>query len=103
MDSPFISSEEQSNRVEITAMMERHGFLHYPGEFWHYNKGAALYHLMAKSGEVSGYGSVHWVPATGEVRPYDDVRSPLTSPEVMAALLDQALARLDSPDQEAQV
>ncbi len=102
MDSPFISSEEQSNRVEITAMMERHGFLHYPGEFWHYNKGDALYHLMAKSGEVSGYGSVHWDAATGEVSPYDDVRSPLTPPGVMAALLDQALARLDSPDQEAQ-
>jgi D-alanyl-D-alanine dipeptidase len=96
MDSPFVSAEEQNNRAEITSMMEAHGFLHYPGEFWHYNKGDALYHLMTKSGEVSGYGPVHWDPATREVSAYDDVRSPLTPPEVMAALLDQALARLDS-------
>ncbi len=46
---------------EYTPMMERHGFLHYPGEFWHYNKGDALYHLMTKSGQVSGYGPVHWI------------------------------------------
>jgi D-alanyl-D-alanine dipeptidase len=96
MDSPFVSQQEQQNRVDITAMMERHGFLHYPGEFWHYNKGDALYHLMTKSGQVSGYGPVHWDPETGEVTPYDDVSSPLTPPEVMAKLLDQALARLDA-------
>ena len=98
MDSPFVSTEEQANRADITAMMERHGFLHYPGEFWHYNKGDALYHLMTKSGQVSGYGPVHWDPSSGEVTPYDDVRSPLTPPETMANLLDVALARLDSDD-----
>ena len=98
MDSPFVSPEEQANRADITAMMERHGFLHYPGEFWHYNKGDALYHLMTKSGQVSGYGPVHWDPSSGEVTPYDDVRSPLTPPETMANLLDAALARLDSDD-----
>ena len=98
MDSPFVSTEEQANRADITAMMERHGFLHYPGEFWHYNKGDALYHLMTKSGQVSGYGPVHWDPSSGEVTPYDDVRSPLTPPETMANLLDAALARLDSDD-----
>ena len=98
MDSPFVSAEEQTNRADITAMMERHGFLHYPGEFWHYNKGDALYHLMTKSGQVSGYGPVHWDPSSGQVRPYDDVRSPLTPPEIMAEMLDQALARIDSDD-----
>ena len=98
MDSPFVSTEEQANRADITAMMERHGFLHYPGEFWHYNKGDALYHLMTKSGQVSDYGPVHWDPSSGEVIPYDDVRFPLTPPETMANLLDAALARLDSDD-----
>jgi len=39
MNSPFVSAEERHNRQEITRVMERHGFLHYPGEFWHYNKG----------------------------------------------------------------
>lgn len=69
-----------------------------PRDDWHYNKGDALYHLMTKSGQVSGYGPVHWDPSSGEVRPYDDVRSPLTSPEIMAELLDQALARIDSDE-----
>lgn len=96
MDSPFVSSQEQQNRADITAMMEHHGFMHYPGEFWHYNKGDALFHLMTKSGQVSRYGPIHWDPASGDVRPYDDVGSPLTPPDMMAELLDQALQRLDA-------
>ncbi|MEE3259941.1 MAG: M15 family metallopeptidase [Candidatus Latescibacterota bacterium] len=95
MDSPFISPAERQNRREITALMERHGFLHYPGEFWHYNKGDALYHHMAKTGQPAPYGPVHWDPATNQVTPYDDVSSPLTPPAAMAAHLDAALARLD--------
>ena len=75
--------------------MERHDFLHYPGEFWHYNKGDALYHLMAKTGQPAPYGPVHWDSETNEVTPYDDISSPLTPPEEMAACLEEALARLD--------
>ncbi len=63
-------------------MMERHGFLHYSGEFWHYNKGDPLYHLVTKSAEVAPFGPVHWDPQSNEVTPYDDVNSPLTSPLV---------------------
>ena len=96
MDSPFISPEEQQNRREITAAMERHGFLHYPGEFWHYNKGDALYHYMAKTDKAADYGPVHWDPATNQVTPYDDVSSPLTPPAAMAAHLEAAIARLDA-------
>lgn len=95
MDSPFISPKAQQNRREITALMERHGFLHYPGEFWHYNKGDALYHYMAKTGQPAPYGPVHWNPDTNQVTPCDDVSSPLTPPAAMAAHLDAALARLD--------
>jgi D-alanyl-D-alanine dipeptidase len=95
MDSPFISPKAQQNRREITALMERHGFLHYPGEFWHYNKGDALYHYMAKTGQPAPYGPVHWNPDTNQVTPYDDVSSPLTPPAAMAAHLDAALASLD--------
>jgi hypothetical protein len=69
--------------------------LHYPGEFWHYNKGDALYHYMAKTGQPAPYGPVHWNPDTNQVTPYDDVSSPLTPPAAMAAHLDAALARLD--------
>jgi D-alanyl-D-alanine dipeptidase len=94
MDSPFVSAEAQQNRIDITAMMEAHGFLHYPGEFWHYNKGDALYHMVTKSGQVSPYGPVHWDQATNKVVAYDDVSLPLTPPELMGELLDQALTRL---------
>jgi len=94
MDSPFVSQQEQRNRADISAMMERHGFLHYPGEFWHYNKGDPLYHLVTESGKVAPFGPVHWNPETNEVTPYDDVSSPLTPPELMAELLDQALSRI---------
>ena len=94
MDSPFITDEERQHRREITELMERHGFLHYPGEFWHYNKGDSLYHLMSKTGKPAPYGPVHWDPDTNEVTPYDDVASPLTPPDVMADHLQQALTRL---------
>ena len=95
MDSPFVTPEEQQNRRAITALMEHHGFLHYPGEFWHYNKGDALYHFMAKSGQPAPYGPVHWDPTTNQITAYDDVNSPLTPPVEMAACLEEALARLD--------
>ena len=99
MDSPFVSAQEQQNRADITAMMEAHGFLHYPGEFWHYNKGDSLYHLVTKSGEAAPYGPVHWDPQTNAVTAFDDVSSPLTPPDLLATLLDEALARIgsDSP------
>jgi len=38
---------------------------------------------------------VHWDPISNQVTPYDDVSSPLTPPEEMAAHLAAALARLD--------
>lgn len=95
MDSPFVSDKEQQNRREITALMELHGFLHYPGEFWHYNKGDALYHYMAKTGQPAPYGPVHWDPASNQVTAYADVSSPLTPPAEMSAHLDAAIARLD--------
>ncbi|MEE2658298.1 MAG: M15 family metallopeptidase [Candidatus Latescibacterota bacterium] len=94
MDSPFVSEQEQQNRADITGAMEKHGFLHYPGEFWHYNKGDALYHMMTNSGQAAPFGPVHWDPASNTVTPYNDVSSPLTPPELMAQLLDEALARL---------
>jgi D-alanyl-D-alanine dipeptidase len=94
MESPFVTPEELQNRREITAVMERHGLLHYPGEFWHYNKGDAAYHLLAKTGQPAIYGPVHWDPKSGEVTPFDNVSSPLTPPDLMAENLRAALKRL---------
>ena len=95
MDCPFISVEEHQNRMEITALMERHGFLHFPGEFWHYNKGDALYHITMRSGRQAPYGPIHWNPLTGEITSYDDITSPLTPPDLLAENLQQALKRMN--------
>ncbi len=94
MDSPFVSAEERQNRQEITRLMERHGLLHYPGEFWHYNKGDSLYQIQAHTGQPGRYGPVDWDPATKAVTPYEDPRSPLSPLEVLEPLIHQAMQRL---------
>lgn len=94
MDCPFVNAEEHHNRMDITTLMERHGFLHFPGEFWHYNKGDALYQIYKRSGEPGCYGPIHWDPQTGEIRPFDDITSPLTPSHLLAGNLQQALKRM---------
>ena len=100
MDSPFVDPEEQLNRKEITWIMESHGFMHYPGEFWHYNKGDALYHILNNTGKPASYGPVDRVPNTNLVTPYEDPTSPLTLPGVQAELLEAALNRLELNQQD---
>jgi D-alanyl-D-alanine dipeptidase len=94
MDSPFVTAEERHNRLEITRMMEAHGFLHYPGEFWHYNKGDSLYQIQAKSGQPGRYGPVDWDPATNAVTPYADPRGLLTPLDAFEPLIQEAMRRL---------
>jgi D-alanyl-D-alanine dipeptidase len=94
MDSPFVGAEDRQNRQEITRLMERHGFLHYPGEFWHYNQGDSLYQILAHTGQPGRYGPVDWDPATNAVTPYDDPRTPLSPLEVLEPLIQQAMERL---------
>jgi D-alanyl-D-alanine dipeptidase len=38
MRSPFVAPEHIATRLEICAMMEKHGFIHFPFEFWHFDK-----------------------------------------------------------------
>ena len=94
MNSPFVSEDERRNRQQITQIMERQGFMHYQGEFWHYNKGDAVYQVLAKTGQPARYGPIHWDPKSGEVTPFDDVSSPLTPPAMLAENLRAALERL---------
>jgi D-alanyl-D-alanine dipeptidase len=94
MNSPFVTAEERQNRQEITRVMERHGFLHYPGEFWHYNKGDSLYQIQARTGKPGRYGPVDWDPATNRVTPYADPLGPLTPLETLESLIQQSLVRL---------
>src|SRR5512137_429218 len=98
MDSPFVNAEERRNRLEITRVMERHRFLHYPGEFWHYNKGDSLYQIQANSGQPGRYGPVDWDPASNAVTPYADPLALLTTLDVLEPLIQQAMQRLNERD-----
>ena len=46
MRSPFVDGADLKNRLDITAAMEKHGFVHFPYEFWHFNQGDAMGHIL---------------------------------------------------------
>jgi D-alanyl-D-alanine dipeptidase len=93
MRSPFIAEQDLNKRLEITAMMEARGFMHFPQEFWHYNKGDAGAHLLTGEPGAAKYGPVHWNPETNEVRPYEDPLSPLNPVEVIEKEVAVAVER----------
>jgi D-alanyl-D-alanine dipeptidase len=93
MRSPFVEPEALENRFAITAIMEAHGFMHFPFEFWHFNKGDALAHILTGNDAPCRYGPVHWNPQTNEVTPVPDPLKPLNPLEVMQQEIDAALAR----------
>ncbi|WP_417733044.1 M15 family metallopeptidase [Rosistilla oblonga] len=77
MRSPFIEADDLQNRLEITAIMEAHGFMHFPFEFWHYNQGDAMGNILNGHAVPARYGPVHWDPQTNRVTPYDEPLRPL--------------------------
>jgi zinc D-Ala-D-Ala dipeptidase len=91
MGSPFVPSEAQANRREITELMARHGFRTYPFEFWHYNKGDAYDEHIAGSGRPARYGPVDLDPATGAVTAIPDPDVPLNTDEEIGARIAEAL------------
>ena len=96
MRSPFITDEERNNRLAITEIMERYDFVHFPGEFWHYNSGDVMYQILTGSGKPGIYGAVHLDVATGNVTPYEDPLAPLIPLEKMETELSAALQRIGS-------
>ncbi|MBG89160.1 MAG: hypothetical protein CMO80_20000 [Verrucomicrobiales bacterium] len=91
MRSPFITKEELSNRIAITGLMESHGFMHFPFEFWHYNKGDAGDHILNQRPGAARFGPVNWNPKTNTVTPVADPTSPLNplpkiEKEILAAM-----------------
>jgi zinc D-Ala-D-Ala dipeptidase len=94
MDSPFVSAVERQNRVEITRLMEQHGFMHYPGEFWHYNQGDSLYQIETGTGHPGRYGPVHWDPDTNKVTPFEDRFALLTPYDVLEQMIELAIVRI---------
>ena len=97
MRSPFISEADLQNRLKITALMESHGFMHFPFEFWHYNKGDALGHILTGNPAPGKYGPVHWDPATNQVVAVENSSNPLRPlPEIekeIAAAVERAKSR----------
>ena len=93
MDSPFVSAQARQNRRDISAVMERHGFVAYPWEFWHYSSGDAYDEFLRGTGRPARYGAVDWDPATGAVTPLADATRPLNSEDEVRAEIDAALRR----------
>jgi D-alanyl-D-alanine dipeptidase len=94
MRSPFIDESDLQNRLDITAMMEKHGFVHFPYEFWHFNQGDAMGHILTNQPAPARYGPVHWDPETNQVTPYDDPLSPLNPLDVIEQEIAAALERV---------
>lgn len=95
MRSPFVEAEAIANRLAITAMMEAHGFMHFPFEFWHFNKGDAGGHILTNNPEPARYGPVNWNPKTNEVTAVADPLSPLNPLPVIEREIAAALERAE--------
>ncbi|MFV2066221.1 MAG: M15 family metallopeptidase [Pirellulales bacterium] len=93
MRTPFIEEEDLKNRLKIAAMMEARGFMYFPQEFWHFNKGDAGAHLLTGAPGAAKYGPVHWDPETNRVRPYEDPLSPLNPLDVIEKEVAAAVER----------
>jgi len=91
MGSPFVPTEAQKNRAEITALMARHGFRTYRFEFWHYNKGDAYDEHLAGRGRPARYGPVDLDTATGAVTAITDSAAPLNSEQEIGELIARVM------------
>jgi len=93
MRSKFVEPEFIENRLAITAMMEVHGFMHFPFEFWHFNKGDAGDHIINGLSSPCRFGPVNWNQQTNEVIPVPDPLTALNSMEVIEKEITAALWR----------
>lgn len=93
MLSPFITEEERHTRIEITAILESHGLVHFPFEYWHYNKHDACAHVLTGKSEPARYGPVNWNPESNEVSHVDDQLQPLHPLEGIEQEIDAAMKR----------
>jgi len=94
MRSPFIKETALRNRLEITQMMETHGLMHFPFEFWHYNKGDAGAHILTGNSAAAKYGPVNWDPNTNTVTPVSNLMDPLNPLSVIEEEIGAAMERL---------
>jgi len=95
MRSPFVEADDLQNRLDITSKMEKHGFIHFPYEFWHYNKSDSMGHILSGQPAPAKYGPVHWDSQTNKVTSYDDPTSPLVPMDVIEKEIVTAMQRVD--------
>lgn len=96
MASPFASIDAIRNRTEISEIMQRHGFIAYPYEFWHYSKGDAYAEYLADSGKPARYGPVDFDPASGSITPVSNAKDPFHSLGDIKKYIELSLNRLNS-------
>jgi D-alanyl-D-alanine dipeptidase len=93
MATPFVSGLARANRESITAVMQRHGFMAYPWEFWHYNSGDAHVEVLNGRAAPGRYGPVAVDLVTGAVTPMENPTARLNTLEEIQAATEAALAR----------
>lgn len=93
MASPYVEQAYLNNRFEITSILEKHGFIHYPFEFWHYNKGDALAHVLQNIHEPAKFGPVHWDPKTNRVTAVENSLEPLIPLSILEKEISAAIER----------
>jgi D-alanyl-D-alanine dipeptidase len=96
MASPFASVDAIRNRTEISEIMQRHGFIAYPYEFWHYSKGDAYAEYLTDSGNPARYGAVDFDIASGNITPIPNPKDPLHSMVDIEKHLELSLNRLNA-------
>lgn len=97
MRSPFIAPEHLATRLEITAMMEARGFIHFPFEFWHFDKDDAGMHILTGNPAPCRFGPVNWDPVTNQVSAVNDPFALLNPLPVIEAEIAAALKRAARP------
>lgn len=94
MRSPFIAREHLEARLAICAMMERHGFMHFPFEFWHFDKDDAAMHIVTGDTRPCRFGAVNWDAASNVVEPVTDPLELLNPLAVIESEICAALGRV---------
>ena len=99
MASPFASDDAIRNRTEISEIMQHHGFIAYPYEFWHYSKGDAYAEYLTDSGNPARYGPVDFDIANGNITPIPNPKDPLHSLGDIEKYIELSLNRLNANNQ----
>jgi D-alanyl-D-alanine dipeptidase len=102
LDSPFVSRAAHDHRVAITALMEGHGFVAYPWEFWHYNSGDAYAAVLRGRDQPARFGPVDVDLTTGSVQPIHSALQELNSVADIEKMLALARQRAASAVTETQ-